>query len=175
MRVNRKTAMVVILVGALPVFGTMQRKAVVADDPYAPLALYDGKWDSVTTIGEKESVRIENHCARTGLFFVCEQMLNGKTGSLAVFLPVTRMASGGEEYKITGLSADGSAPAGWNKLTIDGNRWVYSWEDSENGKRVFWRNVNQFSGADKIHFEIQRSDDEATWKTVKGGDELRVK
>jgi hypothetical protein len=84
--------------GALPVFGAMQRKAVVADDPYAPLALYDGTWDSTTTIGEKESVRIENHCARTGLFFVCEQMLKGKTGSLAVFLPVTKMACGGEAF-----------------------------------------------------------------------------
>jgi hypothetical protein len=92
MRVNRNTAIILILVGSLPVFGTIHRKAAVADDPYAPLALYDGKWDSTTTIGEKESVRIENHCARTGLFFVCEQMLNGKTGSLVVFLPVTRNA-----------------------------------------------------------------------------------
>jgi len=139
------------------------------------LALYDGKWDSTTTIGEKESVHIENHCARTGLFFVCEQLLNGKTASLAVFLPVAKMASGGEEYKITGLSADGNAPGGWNKLIIDGDRWVYSWENTDEGRKVFWRNVNQFSGANKIHFEIQRSDDEATWKTVKGGDEVRVK
>jgi hypothetical protein len=175
MRLHRNTATILIFMGALPVFGTMQRKAVVADDPYAPLALYDGKWDSTTTIGEKESVRIENHCARTGLFFVCEQMLRAKTGSLAVFLPVAKMASGGEEYKITGLSANGSAPGGWNKLTIEGDRWVYSWENTDEGKRVFWRNVNQFSGADKIHFEIQRSDDEITWKTTKGGDEVRVK
>lgn len=176
---SRKTAMIFIFIGALPVFGQMQRKAAVADDPYAPLALYDGKWDSTTTIGEKESMRIENHCAKTGLFFVCEQMLNGKTGSLAVFLPVAKMASGGEEYKITGLSADGSAPGGWNKLTIEGDRWVYSWENTNEGKdegeKVFWRNVNQFSGADKIHFEIQRSDDETSWKTVKGGDETRMK
>jgi hypothetical protein len=175
MRLNIKVATVFIFVGALPVFGGMQRKASVADDPYAPLALYEGKWDSTTTIGEKESLGIENHCTRTGLFFVCEQMLNGKTGSLAVFLPVAKMASGGEEYKITGLSADGSAPGGWNMLTIEGDRWVYSWENTDEGKKVFWRNVNQFSGANKIHFEIQRSDEGVTWKTVKGGDEVRVK
>ena len=166
--------MLLIFVAALPVLAAIQRIAPVADDPYAPLKLYDGKWDSTTTIGPKEVIRIENHCARTGLFFVCEQAVNGKTEALTVFLPVAKMVSGGEEYRVNGLSADASPAGGWNKLTIEGDRWVYSWEDKDSGKKASWRNVNQFSGTDKIHFEIQRSDDGATWKTVKGGDEIRV-
>ncbi len=174
MSVSRKAAIMLFFVGTLPLLVGMQRKTPVADDPYVPLKLYDGKWDSTTTIGEKEVVHIENHCARTGLFFVCEQMVNGKAEALTVFLPVAKMASGGEEYKINALSADASAPGDWNKLTIDADRWVYSWESTDGGKQVFWRNVNQFSGTDKIHFEIQRSDDGATWKTVKGGDEVRL-
>lgn len=151
-----------------------QQRALAAGDPYAPLRLYEGKWDSTTTIGEKEVVRIENHCTKTGFFFVCEQVVNGKTEALTVFLPIAKTVSGGEEYKINGLLADASPPGAWNKLTIDADRWVYSWEDTDSGKKVSWRNVNQFSGTDRIHFEIQRSDDGATWKTVKGGDEVRV-
>ena len=40
----------------------------IADDPFAPLNLYNGKWDSTTTVGGKEAVRMENHCAKTSLF-----------------------------------------------------------------------------------------------------------
>ncbi len=154
MRLSGKVAVLFIIVGVLPVFGKIQQKTGVADDRYAPLGLYDGKWDYTTTIGEKESIHLENHCTKTGLFFACEQMVNGKTAALIVFLPVARMASGGEEYGITGLSADANPPADWNKLTIEAERWVYSWEDTDGGKKVFWRNVNQFSGPSKIHFEI---------------------
>jgi len=165
----------VVFVAALPMPGAIQRKPLVADDPYAPLKLYDGKWDSTTTIGEKEVVHLENHCARTGLFFVCEQTVNGKPEVLVVFLPVAKTASGGEEYKTNGLAADASLAGAWNNLSIEADRWVYSWEDAGGAKKVLWRNVNQFSGTDKIHFEIQRSDDGASWKTVRAGDELRVK
>ena len=91
MKVVRKATMLLIFVAALPVLAAIQRIAPVADDPYAPLKLYDGKWDSTTTIGPKEVIRIENHCARTGLFFVCEQAVNGKTEALTVFLPVAKM------------------------------------------------------------------------------------
>jgi len=101
-------------------------------------------------------------------------MVNGKTEALTVFLPMAKMLSGGEEYEINALSSDATPPGGWNKLTIEADRWVYSWEDAGSGKKVFWRNVNQFSGTDRIHFEIQRSDDGATWKIVKGGDEVRL-
>jgi hypothetical protein len=174
LKVVRKATMFLICLAALPVLAAIQRIAPVVDDPYAPLKLYDGKWDSTTTTGPKEVIRIENHCTKTGLFFVCEQALNGKTEQLTVFLPVAKTVSGGEEYRVNGLSADASSAGSWNKLTIEGDRWVYSWEDTDGGKKVSWRNVNQFSGTDKIHFEIQRSDDGATWKTLKGGNEMRV-
>lgn len=46
--------------------------ARAADDPYAALQLYDGKWLVMPSDGPKEGVRLENHCAKTGLFFACE-------------------------------------------------------------------------------------------------------
>jgi hypothetical protein len=99
-------AMLVCTVILLEVFGTAwsaataasSKPASVADDPYAPLKLYDGKWD-VAMGGEKEPTRLENHCARTGLFFMCEQVVRGKTGALVVFLPFAKTATGGEEYR----------------------------------------------------------------------------
>jgi hypothetical protein len=42
-------------------------------------------------------------------------------------------------------------------------------------KRLLGRNVNQFSGNDRIHFEIQRCEDGNHWQTVASGEKLRVR
>jgi hypothetical protein len=157
----------------LATLGVRDLKAAASDDPYAPLRLYEGKWEVTTTVGGQGVMHLENHCAQTGVFFVCEQSLEGKPGTLVVFLPVNRLPSGGEEYRNTALRPDGSAPGSWNKLVIEGERWIYSWDEEDAGKKTLWRNVNQFFGRDKIHFEVQKSEDGKTWKTVKGGDEKR--
>ena len=101
-------------------------------------------------------------------------MLNGKSQALVIFLPVAKLASGGEEYKNMGLPADASSSGGWGKVTIEGDKWTYFWESGEGAKKLQWRNVNQFSGTDKIHFEIQSSEDGTTWKTTMAGDEVRI-
>lgn len=152
---------------------TPPRIASVADDPYAPLRLYNGKWELVS--GDKKGPKvIENHCGQTGLFFSCEQILDGKTAALVVFLPVTKTSSGGEEYRTQVLTPDAKPAGEWNKLMIDGDRWLYTWESTENGKKTLWRNVNTFSGSDKIHFEIQSSPDGTSWQTQQQGDERRL-
>jgi len=169
-----------ILLGAMILAGLLgvtahTGRAAISDDLYAPLKLYDGKWD-VAMAGEKGPTRLENHCAKTGLFFMCEQTVNGKTGALIVFLPFAKMAAGGEEYRTQALHADASPGSGdWGKLTIEGDKWMYFWESSDHGKTTHWRNVNNFSGTDKIHFEIQSSEDGTTWKTQNSGEEQRVK
>jgi hypothetical protein len=175
MKMHRTAAM--LLVSGVILQGLMAAAsggASVADDPYAPLKLYDGKWD-VAMAGEKVPTRLENHCAKTGLFFACEQVVNGKTGALVIFLPFAKTASGGEEYRTQALRADASPAGDWGKLTIEGDKWVYAWESTDAGKKVYWRNINLFSETDKIHFEIQRSDDGSAWKTQNSGDEQRAK
>ena len=151
------------------------QNASAADDPYAALKLYDGKWLVMPADGPKEGVHLENHCAKTGLFFACEQMVNGKTVALVIFQPTAKLPSGGEEYRSTAVTPESGAPGGWNGLTIEGDRWVYTWDDTEFGKKTLYRNINTFSGPDKIHFEIQNSDDGKTWKKQKEGDETRQK
>jgi hypothetical protein len=177
-KVKKRTAMVLFMVSAMMIVGlvtTSGYSAMVADDPYGPLRLYDGKWDIKTSDAEKNEMQVANHCTKTGLFFVCEQVVKGKSEALVVFLPVAKTATGGEEYRTQALGADASPAGEWGKLTIEGDRWVYSWENKDGEKKMYWRNVNTFTGIDKIHFEVERSDDGTTWKTQKSGDEQRAK
>ena len=57
---------------------TPAKTASLAADPYAPLRLYDGKWDLVPATNGKpadpvhtEQVHLENRCAKVGDFFAC--------------------------------------------------------------------------------------------------------
>jgi hypothetical protein len=175
----KKSEMVAMLfAGAMMMlgFGVLNGgSATAADDPYAPLRLYDGKWSILPGEDGKGWMQLENHCAKTGLFFACEQMVDGKSAALVVFLPFAKMASGGEEYRTQALLPDASPAGEWSKMTIEGDKWVYFWDSTDAGKKTYWKNVNTFSGTDKIHFEILNSEDGNTWKKQKSGDEQRAK
>jgi hypothetical protein len=151
------------------------QSASAREDPYAALKLYDGKWLVMPSDGPKEGVHLENHCAKTGLFFACEQVVDGKTVALVVFRPTTKLPGGAQEYRSTALVPEDGSSGGWNGLTIEGDRWVYTWDVTESAKKVFYRNINTFTGTDRIHFEIQRSDDGKAWTKQKDGDESRQK
>jgi hypothetical protein len=151
--------------------------AALPSDPYAPLRLYDGKWDLVPASSGKaaESVHLENYCAKVGEFFACDQIVNGKNTALVVFLPVGPLENGGYAYRNQALWMERSGAGSWGNLEIVGDRWVYSSEETDNGKKIYHRTNNVFSGNDKIHFEVQRSDDGVKWTTTMSGDEARVK
>lgn len=144
-------------------------------DPYAALKLYDGSWEVKIGGPEKKTDQLENHCARTGLFFSCEQIVNGKSSALVVFLPMSKTPSGAQEYRTQALLADASKAGEWGRLVIDGDTWVYSWEGGDEKKSVHFRNTNHFTGTDRIHFEVQNSEDGTSWKTQMSGDEERKK
>jgi hypothetical protein len=137
-----------------PVLGQMGHDASAAKvgniltDPYAPLRLYDGKWDLIPKLAGKpgEPMHIENRCAKVGEFFSCDQFVNGKNTALVVFLPVHPLEGGGYEYRNQALSANADGPGTWGKLEIVGDRWVYSSEESDSGKKTYWRTTNVFSG-----------------------------
>ncbi len=153
------------------------KTASLADDPYAPLRLYDGKWDALTAGGNKpaDPVHLENRCAKAGEFFACNQIVGGKNTALVVFLPLHALENGGYAYRNQALRVEGDAPGTWGNLEIVGDRWVYSSEETDKGKKTYWRTTNVFSGPDKIHFEVQRSEDGVNWTTQVSGDESRAK
>ncbi len=111
------------------------------DSVYTPLWNYNGTW-KVALQGKSPDVLI-NHCTRTGLFFACEQNVNGNPGALVVFIPID--AEG--HYKTNPITKDGTA-IGPGDLEIKGNHW------------------EQSQSTDKIHWEVQRSGDEV--RTDKG-------
>jgi hypothetical protein len=149
----------------------------IASDPYAPLRQLDGKWDVATPSPDKAAapMHLENRCGRVGEFYACNQIVNGKNTALVIFLPSHALGNGGYSYRNQALRTEGDNSGAWGHMEITGDRWVYPSESTENGKKTYWQTVNVFSGPDKIHFEIQRSDDGAKWTTTMSGDEARAK
>ena len=141
--------------------------STVSEAAYAPLKLYNGKW-SVSS-SDNKTVAVENHCARTGLFYACEQVVNGKSEALVVFLP-QGAADAGQVYRTQALRANASKPGPWYTLIIRGDEWIYVGE----GERMHDRTVNHFDGPDHIHFDVQTSTDGKAWTSSTSGDERRV-
>lgn len=170
-RISMRGAGIVV---AVLLFGSSAARGLDAD-PYAALKLYDGSWE-VKLSGPRGKIdHLENHCVQTGLFFACEQKLNGESSALIVFLPKGKTASGAQEYRTQALLPDASKAGEWGRLVIDGDTWVYTWESNDASKLVHWRNTNHFTGTDRIHFELQNSEDGTAWKTQMSGDEARKK
>ena len=142
------------------------------DAAYVPLRLYEGSWDSVGAGADAKTVHLTNHCARAYKFFVCEQVVDGNSQALIIFLP-QGVRGTTQTYLTQVLATSASKPGPWNKLEITGDNWLYTSESQEGGSTVHWRTVNVFTGKDKIHFEIGRSADGKTWQTTMSGDERR--
>ena len=89
-----------------------------SDSVYAPLWNYNGTWK--VSIQGKSPDTLINHCARTGLFFACEQNVNGNPGALVVFVPIDNEG----HYRTNPITTDGKA-IGPGDLEIKGNHWTY--------------------------------------------------
>ena len=167
---SRSLATIILAAGCA--LGFAGAAAAQVDDAYAPLKLYDGAW--IVTSSDGKTTHLENHCARTGLFFACEQVVNGKAAALVVFLPQGKTAEG-QTYRTQALTTDAGPPHPWYYLTIDGERWVYAASaGGEKNHPLHERTLNQFTGPDRIHFDVQTSKDGKTWVTTLSGEERRA-
>jgi len=130
-------------------------------DAYDALKAMDGHWTVTTASGRTREV--DNSCARTGLFFACEQTVAGKPAALIVFLPRPH-----EERKLVfrtqTLTAAGDRPGPWRELTIYGDTWTYG--DLEHGEGRRERTVVTFSGPDYMHAEVQTPVKDEDWRTT---------
>jgi hypothetical protein len=143
----------------------------VPADPYASLRLYNGRWlvRQGNAAADAKPDELTDECAQVGKYFTCQQMLNGKTGALLVFVPTETPG----HFYTQNVRPDGRA-GGRGELQIDGDRWTYSSKAEENGKTTYYRTINQFTGRDKIHSESAESSDGVNWKTTRSGDLVRM-
>jgi hypothetical protein len=156
-----------VVAGAL---AALAAPALAASDPYEALKAIDGRW---TVTRGKATETVENTCAKTGLFYACEQAVRGKPAALIVFLPRST-GRGTLVFQTETLTAAGDKAGPWHELTIDGDHWIYAdIEKPRHGVRRE-RTLNSFSGPDFIHFEVQSSTDGETWTTRLAGDEHRA-
>lgn len=151
---------------------TLILPSAAAPDPYAPLRLYNGSW-AVTRhdkgTGESATDSLVNACSQIGLYFACQQTVNGKTAALVVFIP----AGDAGHYFTHAVLPDGQS-SGRGDLTIAGSHWEYlSHHTGEDGKTTWYRTVNDFQGNDRIHFESAESSDGKNWTVTHFGDDTR--
>ncbi len=139
-------------------------------DAYTPLWLYQGTWKAQSK-SETAPKTIANQCARMGQFFGCQQTVDGKPGALILFLP--RDGAPGHYYT-QAVNMEGRA-LGRGDLLIEGSRWTYSSQSVEDGKTTYYRTTNEFTGKNRIHFEVSDSSDGEHWRVTMSGDEQRTK
>lgn len=139
-----------------------------APDPvYDPLHLYEGTW-VMTPSGGGATVTIVNDCGRIGRFFGCQQTVNGKAGGVILFIPRDTVG----QYFTQAVAPDGRA-MGRGELTIAGPHWTYMGHDGEGDSLKYFRTTNEFTGRDRIHFELATSHDGTSWTVTQSGDEVR--
>jgi hypothetical protein len=142
------------------------------DTIVAPLWLYQGTWQVTRESANKgaKSDRVVNHCALLGKYFACQQTVNDSEGGLLIIIPAGKP---GHYYTET-ITPEGRATRR-SELEISGDRWTFSsrWPQ-ENGKIVYYRTTNTFTGKNRIHFEQAESSDGTQWAIKDSGDEQRV-
>lgn len=144
-----------------------------ATTTFTPLAVYNGTWKVTsphTLAGPGKPDTLVNHCTEGAAFFTCEQVVNGKPVALLVFTATEAPM----KFRTNPVLPNGHVLDGGD-LTIDGDHWTFLGSGKgKDGKPVYYRTENYFTGRDKIHSDQYQSDDNKTWVKTNEADEVRV-
>ena len=168
---------------ALPfVVASLLACAASAADGAAPpkdvtaFARYNGTWKLEMTHLQtsyskpsNETMTVKNDCWHSEVFYVCDQIIDGVPKALIVFFY-------NAEDKIYGsfpITA-GSENVHRGDVQVDGNSITFPWQINDNGKTIFMRIVNTFTGADAMDFRQEYSEDGKKWLAMATGVEHRV-
>lgn len=135
------------------------------------LQLYQGSWQvsrAGAPPGSKPDLLI-NQCATLGIYYACQQTVNGKPSALIVFIATQQPG----HYYTQHIMPEGWA-SGRSDLEISGNTWTYTNTREQSGRTTYYRTTNVFSGNNKIHFEQAESSDNQNWKVTGSGDEIKI-
>jgi len=157
-----------------PVWG--QTTPAASKDGIAAIEGYKGTWklraDSLNTAHSKaghDENEIRNDCWRSGSYYACNQYVDGDSKILLVFT----FDAAKKIYTSYLVPADGSAAASGH-LEIQGDTWIYPWENNEDGHTVYYRVVNVFKSPRSIEYRREFSTDKVNWVVMAHGSEVRT-
>ncbi|MGH8306955.1 MAG: hypothetical protein ACRER0_01635 [Gammaproteobacteria bacterium] len=138
---------------------------------------YAGTWKTQTehfnspySKAGKETSTLHNDCWRSGDFYACHQIVNGKSAALIVF---TYSGKDGL-YHSYAIPANGGDAGLGGELIIKGNIWTFPWDYKDKGKIVYFRVVNIFTAPGAIEYRQEFSNDKTHWTVMAKGHEARV-
>jgi hypothetical protein len=138
--------------------------------PRSPLWLYEGSWQvNPPSSTAAKPYQLTNDCAQLGLYFACQQSIDGKPVRLLVMI-----ATENAGHFHTQTILPGGRATGLDDLEISGNQWVFTTSRREGGKTTYYRTINTFSGKARIHFEQAESTDGKQWITKSSGDQAKL-
>jgi len=157
---------------AAPLANAAEKNAAEVDT----FARYAGTWkmqlnyvESAHSKARVESMTVANDCWRSDFFYVCNQIIDGKSRALIVFFydPVAKRYG---SYPIA-VGADTVHPA---TVVVDEKSITFPYDMQDNGKTVHMRIVNTFTTPDTLDFKQEYSEDGQKWVTMATGVEHRV-
>lgn len=168
---------IAMLVGAVAAGTAWRYVRAEAETPEAlrPLGVLAGTWkadgrsfDTDFSKAGKDSSTLNNDCWQSGMFYACDQIVDGDSKALIVF------AAGEKPGTFVNYGIVPPNPANAGRLVIDGNNWTYG--GNVEGKGPYWRTLNEFgnaAGTTTIHYRVQYSKDGKEWVTMKEGMETK--
>jgi hypothetical protein len=146
----------------------------------AKLGAFLGKWN---TTGEMKdtpyskasapaSITDCNWSANRG-FLICDQRIQTAAG-VRNDLSIYTYNEKNREFAFFGVSRDDPEPRA-TKLTIEGDLWTYSSDETDGSKRIHFRTTNQFTSPDTVVWRSEYSEDGSHWILMGEGKDARVK
>ena len=138
---------------------------------------YAGTWkteirhlDTPFSKAGSESMTLKNDCWRSAGFLACDQIVDGDSKALLVFMYDAKA----DVYASYPISA-GASDVHPGTLIIKGKVWTFPWDNTEAGKTTHFRVVNTWNSSDSIEFRQEYSADGEHWTLMADGHETRVK
>jgi len=142
------------------------------------IAAYAGSWqtsmhqlDTPYSKAGDESHLLRNDCWRSAGFYACDQIVDGISQALLVFLYDAKTGN----YSSYPIPAGGAPQVQPGRLDIAGDTWTFPWDVTAQGKTTHFRVVNVWRSPDSIEFRQEYSADGIHWTLMAEGQEVRIK
>ncbi len=145
------------------------------------LGAFLGMWEGKGTSKDSAYSKAGTNSAQTNCnwspnhgFLVCDQIVHLPEGTTQNDLSIYTYNETDRSYAFFGLSRNNSRVR-TPKLTIEDKRWTYSGEFEDNGKKIRFRTVNDFTSATTVTYRAEYSEDGTKWSLMSEGTNTRVK